>query len=235
MIHSWVSKLLLTALVLSFQGSVLFSEEDWEDDVYEDEEYGVEAGASSVVAILDLLDENRGQKLKPADFIFPFSGQHTPMLANRLVASVQGVASGFRSNRVIQQKKRKRKGRRLKSKNVGQRFGITVPEAGAELARQQSGSGEGGEKGGIRRLRTAGTRGKKKKVVMPEFEIDGKFGTREEQFIVVGNRYYTIDDRLKGSRSLRKVRLVGIDDQFAYFIYKDVSFVKKIRALESVF
>jgi hypothetical protein len=235
MLKSMVSKILLVGFVLLSLSSDLYSEEDWEDEGYEDEEYPAEAGASLVVSILDLLDENRGQKLKPADFIFPFSGQHTPMLANRLVASVQGVASGFHSNRVVQQTKRKRKGRRLKSRNVGQRFGITVPNAGVDLVKQASTAGGDAEKGGIRRLGGQGGRGKKKKVVMPEFEISGKFGTVSEQFIVVGNRYYTIDDRLKGSRNLRKVRLVGIDNQFAYFIYKDVSFVKKIRALESVF
>lgn len=52
---------------------------------------------------------------------------------------------------------------------------------------------------------------------------------------MIGSRFYEVGKRLKGSRDLRKVMIEGIDDKFVFFKYKDVSFVKKIEALEQVF
>jgi|GEM_PF-1077847 hypothetical protein len=212
----------------------------WEDSYdYEDEgSYGDEEGRNTViVSILDILDESRSLQLKPEEFIYPFAGEHRPMLASNLVDSVQGVAAGFRSKRVVQAQGKRKKGKRLSAKNVGKRSGISVSGGTGVDGLRLGGPGEaqGTGAGGIPRLSDSKGTQSRTKVVLPPFEISGTFGTESEQFIVIGNRYYTIEDKLKGSRSLRKVKLIGIDEQFAYFTYNDVSFVKKIKALESIF
>jgi len=214
----------------------------WDESYAEEDSYdsGEGGGNSATVGILDILDENRSLQLKPEEFIYPFSAEHKPMLASNLVDSVQGIAQVFESKRVVSAKAKRKKGRALSAKNVGKRVGIPVKEG---ISLQGLPIGPRGavqvEDGKIPRVgQTKASKGKTR-VVLPPFEISGTFsrniGSDIEQYIVVGNRYYTIEDKLKGSRNLRKVRLIGIDEQFAYFTYQDVSFVKKIKALESVF
>ena len=255
---STLSSVLLAGLILSFFASAPNHGADWDDFAWDESyasddggDYEYETSGGSTVGILDFLDENRSLELKAEEFIYPFSAEHKPMLSSNLVASVQGIAQGFESVRVQTAKTAKaKKGRALSAKNVGIRAGISfnsglpldgkggIPLDGLPIGPSGAARIESGDD----KIPKAGD-GKgdkaKSKVVLPPFEISGTFsrriGSDVEQYIVVGNRYYTIEDKLKGSRNLRKVRLIGIDEQFAYFTYQDVSFVKKIKALESVF
>ena len=206
-------------------------EEEFEDEgEFEDEEGDGEGGEEEfeddsmkarINGVLDLLEENRETELKPEDFIYAFSDTKKPMLSNNLIPSVQSVADGFSGTRRKGGKKSKRGGRKLNSKGVGKLAkGFTGKFAGVQVVGARGGSAGGS---------------KKAKVNLPDFEISGKFGTATESYIVIGSRFYTYGNRLKGSRELRKVTLEAIDDNLAFFKYKDVSFAKKIKALESVF
>ena len=202
-------------------------EDDYEDDYEEDyEEEDYEASLpfeersfkSQSNSFLDLIDENRDIKIKPEDYIYPFDPVHTPMLSRNLVATVQSVSSSFYNTKKV---KKSKSGRKLRG-----RGGIT--KLGGKLSK--FGNLRAGAKKGKR-----GKKSKKSKVKVPEFDISGTFGTPSDSYVVIGQRYYTIGDRLKGSRDMRRIVVDGIDDQFAYFTYKSHKFVKKIKALESVF
>ena len=198
-------------------------EEDYDDEGDGEEDY--ESGLpfeersfkSQSNSFLDLIDENRDIQIKPEDYIYPFDPVHTPMLSRNLVATVQSVSSSFYNTK----KRKKDKGRKLRG-----RGGIT--KLGGKLSK--FGNLRAGSKKGKR-----GKKSKKSKVKVPEFDISGTFGTPSDSYVVIGQRFYTIGDRLKGSRDMRRIVVDGIDDQFAYFTYKDHKFVKKIKALESVF
>lgn len=225
---------------------------DW-DDSYTNDDSGddEEESAGGSTSILDFLDENRTIKLRAEEFIYPFSAEHKPMLSSNLVASVQGIAQGFESVRVQTANAASgKKGKVLVSRKVGIKPGLSLNgglplngNSGIPLDGLPIGPAGAVQIGSIDGKIPKAGEGKgdkeKSKVVLPPFEITGTFsrriGSDVEQYIVVGNRYYTIEDKLKGSRNLRKVTLIGIDEQFAYFTYQDVSFVKKIKALESVF
>ncbi len=196
-----------------------YDEDEDEEDDYESglpfEERGFKSQSNS---FLDLIDENRDIVIKPEDYIYPFDPVHTPMLSRNLVATVQSVSSSFYNTKRV---KKGKGGRKLRG-----RGGITKL------------GGKVGKFGGLRGSSSKGKRGKKgskSTVKVPEFDISGTFGTPSDSYVVIGQRYYTIGDRLKGSRDMRRVVVDGIDDQFAYFTYKKHKFVKKIKALESVF
>jgi hypothetical protein len=180
---------------------------------------------SAIDNVLDLLERHQGIQLLPEQFIYPFSPEHQPMLANNLVASVQGDGpSGFQSKSIKKDKKKKK--RTMGSKNA---HGVgRIISLGADGAPSSGGSG-------AVRTGSGGKGGSTKSATLPDFEITGKFGTKDKEYIVIGNRYYTLEQRLKGSRALRKVRLIGIDDTMAYFDYNNTTFPKKIKALERIF
>lgn len=169
-------------------------------------------------AIFDLLDEERDKQIKAEDFMYPFEAARSPMLSQNLVDTIQGVSSSFTNTRKVN----KSKGRALKS-----RGSIT------KLGKQPAGFGD--LKAATSKKGKAGKDSKAVKVKVPDFDISGTFGTKTDAYVVIGQRYYTVGDRLKGSRDLRRVVVLGIDDQFAYFNYQNHKFVKKIKALESVF
>lgn len=203
--------------------------DDWEEEFEDDyEEDYVKTLRTMAEGILDLVDENREVSIKPEDFIFPFSDNKKPMLSTNLIPSIEGVAGSFTARKKI--KKAKPIMRRLGSKGVGTggfSGGGKLPGFAANQTVGSAGALVGGK---------APTAKKDKpKVTLPEFEISGKFGSKDESFVVIGNRFYTYGDRLKGSRDLRKVSLVAIDEQFAYFKYKKATFSKRIKATEPVF
>ncbi len=174
---------------------------------------------SQVDNCVDLLEKNRDIKLLPEQFIYPFDLDHKPMLGKNLVASVSVNASGgFVSSKINEKDKKKLGEKKLGS--TGDSGANPLDSIGSSVAKKKDDKNAGKPK---------------KAVALPEFEISGKFGTDKDQYIVIGNRYYGIDERLKGSRELKNVRLVGVDDHLAYFKYEDTTFVKKIKALDKIF
>ncbi len=227
--------LFLSLIFHSFPGFVMHTvsaedDYDYDDDEYDeeedDEEDEYESGLpfeernfkSQSNSFLDLIDENRDIQIKPEDYIYPFDPVHTPMLSRNLVATVQSVSSSFYNTKKV---KKGKGGRKLRGRGGITKLGGKVSKFAA--LRGSTGKGKRGKKGS------------KATVKVPEFDISGTFGTPSDSYVVIGQRYYTIGDRLKGSRDMRRVVVDGIDDQFAYFTYKKHKFVKKIKALESVF
>lgn len=194
------------------------------DEVGEDEDYESDlpfverSFRAQSNSIFDLMDEERDRQIKPEDFMYPFDAKHSPMLSQNLVDTIQGVSSSFTNTRKVSAKKN----RALKN-----RGSIT------KLGKQPKGFGN--NKSSNSKKGRSGKNSKEAPVKVPDFDISGTFGTQTDAYVVIGQRYYTIGDRLKGSRDLRRVVVLGIDDQFAYFNYKNHKFVKKIKALESVF
>lgn len=189
-------------------------EEDYESDLpFVERSFRAQSNS-----IFDLMDEERDRQLKPEDFMYPFDAKHTPMLSQNLVDTIQGVSSSFINTRKVIAKKN----RALKNRGTMTRLG-------------KQPKGFGNNKDSSSKKGKSGKNSKSAPVKVPDFDISGTFGTQTDAYVVIGQRYYTIGDRLKGSRDLRRVVVLGIDDQFAYFNYKDHKFVKKIKALESVF
>jgi hypothetical protein len=222
-------KQFLLLLIISFCAPFsCFAWEDDLDDYFEDEFYdeGFEADEDSMVRKLDdlvyLLEKNIDLSLVPEQFIYPFGTDHKPMLASNLVQTVSDQAPrGFVS---------------LTTRNTE-----TQRRPGPTTMRTL-GNIQGADSPGPKSVSTAptppkpsGSPKKEENITLPPFEIDGIFGSEYEQYIVVGTRYYTLEQTLRGTRELRRVRLVGIDDDHAYFRYRDMTFPKKIRALEKVF
>lgn len=193
-------------------------EEEEEDDYESDLPFVERSFRAQSNSIFDLMDEERDRQIKPEDFMYPFDAKHSPMLSRNLVDTIQGISSSFTNTRKVSAKKN----RALKNRGSITRLGKQPKGFG-------NSRGVGSKKG------KSGKNSKKVQVKVPDFDISGTFGTQTDAYVVIGQRYYTIGDRLKGSRDLRRVVVLGIDDQFAYFNYKNHKFVKKIKALESVF
>ena len=217
----------LPLLVISYV--IAEDDYDYDDEDYDDEDLDEEDYESSLPfeersfksqsnSFPDLIDENRDIQIKPEDYIYPFDPVHTPMLSRNLVATVQSVSSSFYNTKKI---KKNKGGRKLRGRGGITKLGGKLSKFGNLRANAKKGK--------------RGKKSKKNKVKVPEFDISGTFGTQSDSFVVIGQRFYTIGDRLKGSRDMRRVVVEGIDDQFAYFTYKDHKFIKKIKALESVF
>lgn len=197
------------------------------DEFYEDEfsEGGFEEDSPrwQVENAVDLLEKNRELKLTAEQFIYPFDVLHKPMLSSNLVPSVQGGAEVFRNTTV-------RKLEDPKAKlQVNNRKPTPQPNPQAALAALIAKQTPQVRKKGEEKDKP------QKEIKLPDFDISGKFGTPEQQYIVIGNRYYGVDEKLKGTRDMRRVRLIGIDEHMAYFSYEDTIFPKKIKALERIF
>jgi hypothetical protein len=187
---------------------------------YEEEGYGEDSVRYQLDNALDLLEKHRKIKLQAEEFIYPFAIQHEPMLTANLIPSVVETASGFRNTTVSTRQDASKPVAKMQSLAVKNE----VKTDFAAIIAQQS------------EVRRKDEKDKPvKQVELPQFDISGKFGTEQDQFIVVGNRYYAVDERLKGTRDLRQVKLIGIDEHMAYFSYQDSTFAKKIKALERIF
>jgi hypothetical protein len=226
--------LLLSVLVL-FSAAVLHAEdygdyfdEEYSDDGYYEDEYieegDVEEGENSIRVnienAIDILERNQGITLVPEQFIYPFAAEHQPMLASNLVSSVQKQEGGFRNTKIVDNSKKEQQKLKAKTRIPGKIIALGDTSSATPAPSSATASS---------------SKSPESKVSLPDFEITGKFGTATEQYIVIGNRYYTVDERLKGSRTLRRVRVVGIDEDMAYFSYMDMTFPKKIKALERIF
>ena len=211
--------------------------DDLDDEDFDDEESGDEENSLKVKVenLLDFLDQNRDMKLIAEQFIYPFNSDgHKAMLSKNLVSSVLDVGSF--STTEIRKKGKKGKSRgRAKGKFVS--IGTKGVRSKFSGGRRSFSSGGGRSLSSVSRSSTKDKKGGKPEapVVMPPFEISGKFGIRNVEYIIIGNRFYTIDQKLKGSRALKKVVVTGIDDQLAYFAYKDREFQKKIQAMKRIF
>ena len=181
-----------------------------------------------VSSILDLLDENRSIHMKPEDFIYPFGVHRRPMLATILVDSVTETKREWATTKRARSRLKNSFVKELKSKHVKERFSrfFKDPNRGNQTLADRNILGSGDFEGDELR---------QKKITLPKFEITGTFGTLSQPFIVVGNRYYTLMDNLKGSRELRKTKFIQLDDRFAFFDYRDKSFLKRIKALDPAF
>lgn len=222
-----MKSILLWISLLPCLGAYLFAD-DFLDSFMGDEEYSEDEEAMDEDSVryqldnaFDLLEKNRSLKLQAEQFIYPFNVQHDPMLTANLVPSVTQNSGGFR-NTTVQQKNdpAKASGGKIQSLSVNN----DGPASLAGIVAKQDDLRKRDEKDRP-----------KKSVELPPFDISGKFGTDQDQFIVIGNRYYSIDERLKGSREMRQIKLIGIDEHMAYFSYQDTTFARKIKALERIF
>ncbi|MBW7874378.1 MAG: hypothetical protein H3C47_00130 [Candidatus Cloacimonetes bacterium] len=217
-----LSYLLFVALVGCIRSDdFLDSFLEGEEDSYMDEEgYGEDSVRYQLDNALDLLEKHQKLKLQAEEFIYPFAIQHEPMLTANLIPSVVERASGFRNTTVSTRQEPSKPASKMQSLAIKNEV---KTDFAAIIAQQND-------------VRRKDEKDKPvKQVELPAFEISGKFGTEQDQFIIIGNRYYAVDERLKGARDLRQVKLIGIDEHMAYFSYQDSTFAKKIKALERIF
>ncbi|MCO4783450.1 MAG: hypothetical protein KC646_14080 [Candidatus Cloacimonetes bacterium] len=213
-----------------------YEEESFDEYAEFDDEEG-ESGAEEtfrgkVENLLDFLDQHRDMKIIAEQFIYPFGADgHKPMLSKNLIPSVGENIGGFTTTKV------NRGGSKKKKKVTRGKF-VAI---GTKGARPSTTSSKRRSFGGLSSVSSPSSSSKAKKgppaapVILPPFVISGKFGIRNNEYIIIGNRFYTVDQKLKGSRALKKVVVTGIDDQLAYFAYKDREFQRKIQATKKIF
>lgn len=203
--------------------------DDEEGDSGEEDSFKIK-----VENLLDFLEQHRDMKLIAEQFIYPFDADgHKAMLSKNLIPSVSDNVGGFSTTEVRKTGSKKKSKNKKKGKFVA--FGAKGIRSSSSSSSRRSAFSNAGSSFGS----SSSSKSKKSKpqapVILPPFVISGKFGIRNNEYIIIGNRFYTVDQKLKGSRALKKVVVTGIDDQLAYFAYKDREFQRKIQATKKIF
>lgn len=225
-----VKRFLLWIVPLFFLFSICAWEDSFDDyfddDHYDEDDYDEDSPARIIDDLVYLLEKNIDLTLVPEQFIYPFGADHKPMLSSNLAQTVSdNRPGGFVQTRTMD----------TQQQGPARRPTPTGPSSMRTIGSVQSSSPTPAPVV-VQSVAVDPKSGKKEEViVLPPFEIDGVFGSEYEQYIIVGTRYYTLEQTLRGTRELRRVRLVGIDSDHAYFRYRDMTFPKKIKALEKVF